>query len=93
MAPLGELEPLYAVRTDREGVTIRVKSAGCTAKGDFAFYVERRGGAVGVAFARKAVETCKPAVPGQAELAFSWAELGLAPRTPVTTLNPIAPRT
>jgi hypothetical protein len=35
------------------------------------------------------VETCKPAVAGQAELTFSWAELGLAPATPVFLLNPM----
>jgi hypothetical protein len=90
MAPLEELEPLYAVQKGREGLTIRVKTAGCTAKADFAVYVERRGGSVGVAFGRKQVETCKPAIPGQADLAFSWAELGLAPSTPVLVLNPMA---
>jgi hypothetical protein len=88
--PLGELEPLYAVQTDREGLTIRVESTGCVARPDFAFYVERRGGAVSVAFGRKHVETCKPVVPGQADLAFSWDELGLAARTPVFVLNPMA---
>ena len=44
-----------------------------------------------VAFARKQVDTCKTA-PGEAEIAFSWAELGLEPRTPVFVLNPITAR-
>jgi hypothetical protein len=89
--PLAELEPLYAVETGREGLTIRVASAGCTARPDFAFFVDRRAGRVSVAFARKRVEVCK-AAPGQAEVAFTWAELGLAPRTPVFLLNPVAGR-
>jgi hypothetical protein len=87
--PLGELEPLYAVESGRQGLTIRVATAGCTARPDFAFYVDRRGGAASVAFARKRVDVCKTA-PGQAEVAFTWAEMGLAPRTPVFLLNPIA---
>jgi hypothetical protein len=87
--PLAELEPLYAIATGRDGLTIRVASRGCTARPDFAFYVDRRGGAANLAFARKHVDVCKTE-PGQAEVAFTWAELGLAPRTPVFLLNPMA---
>ncbi|HEX3365523.1 hypothetical protein [Phenylobacterium sp.] len=89
--PLPELEPLYAVETGREGLTIRVASGGCTARPDFAFYVDRRAGEVSLAFARKHVDVCKTA-PGQAEVAFTWAELGLAPRTPLFLLNPMIGR-
>ncbi|THD61484.1 hypothetical protein [Phenylobacterium sp.] len=88
--PLAELEPLLAVRTGPDGVTIRVASAGCTARPDFTFYVERRAGAVSLAFARKHVDVCK-AGGGQAEIVFGWTELGVAPRTPVVLLNPMAP--
>ena len=89
--PLAELEPLYAVEAGREGLAIRVASGGCTAKPDFAFYVERRAGSVTVAFARRHVDVCKTA-PGQAEVAFTWAELGVEPRTPLFLLNPMAGR-
>ena len=87
--PLAELEPIYGMQTGRDGLTIRVRSGGCAAKEDFAFYVERRGQTVAVAFGRKHVEACK-ADPQPAELVFTWQELGLAPRTPVVMLNPIA---
>jgi hypothetical protein len=87
--PLGELEPLFDAMAGREGLTIRVASAGCTARPDFAFYVERRAGAVSVAFARRHVDVCK-AAPGQTEITFSWAELGVVPGTPVFLLNPMA---
>ena len=87
--PLAELEPLLGVRAGPEAVTIRVGSGGCTAREGFTFYVERRAGAASLAFARKQVDICK--TPGEAEIAFTWAELGLAPRTPVFVLNPIAP--
>jgi hypothetical protein len=87
---LGELEPLYAADAGREAITIRVSSSGCTAKGDFAFFVERRGEAVTVAFGRKRLDTCKSFAMGHADLAFTWAELGIAPMTPVFLLNPLS---
>lgn len=89
-AVLGELEPLYAAQAGRQALTIRVASNGCTAKADFAFYVERRGEAVTLAFGRKRIDPCKAFAMGQAELAFTWEELGLSPRTPVYLLNPLA---
>jgi hypothetical protein len=88
-APLAELEPLYSAVSDRDGLKIQVNSNGCTAKGDFAFYVERRGGAASVAFARRRVDACKSFAIGRTEIAFSWAELGLEPRAPVFLLNPL----
>ena len=89
VTPLGELEPLYSAVAGRDTLTIRVASNGCTAKGDFAFFVERRGDAVTLAFGRRRLDVCQAFAMGQSELTFSWAELGLAPRTPVFLLNPL----
>ena len=86
---LGELEPLYAADLGRDAITIRVASNGCTTKADFAFFVERRGDVVTLAFGRKRIDTCRSFAMGQAYLTFTWAELGLAPRTPVFLLNPL----
>jgi hypothetical protein len=94
-ADLAALEPLYAVSAAPGGVTIRVASRGCTAKADFAFYVDRRpGGAAALAFGRKRLDICKPgkAAGGFADLMFSYAELGVSADTPLFVLNPIAPR-
>jgi hypothetical protein len=88
--PLRELEPLYAAQAGRDALTIQVASNGCTGKADFAFYVERRGEAVTLAFGRRHVDACKSFAQGKAELVFTWEELGLAPRTPVFLLNPMA---
>jgi hypothetical protein len=87
--PFPELEALYSADAGRDGVTIRVSSNGCTAKADFAFHVERRGPAVTLAFARKRLDACKSFAMGRTELSFSWAELGLEPRTQVFLLNPL----
>ena len=88
--PLRELEPLYAAQAGRDALTIQVASNGCTAKADFAFYVERRGEAVTLAFGRRHVDACKSFAQGRTELTFTWEELGLTPRTPVFLLNPMA---
>jgi len=89
--PLAELEPLYAAEAGRRALTIKVASNGCTTKADFAFYVERKGEAVTLAFGRKRVDGCQSLVAGHVELAFSYAELGLEPRDPVFLLNPLVP--
>jgi len=86
---LGELEPLYRAEAGRDAITIRVSSNGCTSRGDFAFFIERRGDAVTLAFGRKRVDTCRAFAMGHADLTFTWAELGLAPHTPVFLLNPL----
>lgn len=88
-APLAELEPLYAATAGRRGIVIEVASNGCTAKADFAFYVERKGEAVTLAFGRKRLDTCKSFALGKIKLSFTYEELGLAGRTPVFLLNPL----
>ena len=90
--PLAELEPLYSAQAGEDALVIRVVSHGCTAKADFAFYVERRAGAVTLAFARKHVEGCKAPLPSATQLAFTWAEMGLDPHGPVFLLNPLVGR-
>lgn len=87
--PYAELEPVYAARAGRDALTIRVGSNGCTAKADFAFYLERKGEAVQIAFARRKLDTCKSFAQGSTELTFTWDELGLPPRAPVFLLNPL----
>jgi hypothetical protein len=92
-AALGELEPLYSAVAGRSVLTIEVASNGCTAKADFAFFVERKGEAVTLAFGRKRLDTCKSFAMGKTTLGFSYDELGLAPHAPVFLLNPLVPWT
>jgi hypothetical protein len=88
-APFGELEPLYGADAGRGGLSIRVASNGCTTKADFAHFVERKDGAVTLAFGRKRLDPCKSFAMGQVSLVFSYEELGLAPGAPVFLLNPL----
>jgi hypothetical protein len=84
-----ELEALYAVTPGRDGLVVRVASNGCTTKEDFAFYVERKGALPALAFGRRRLDTCRSFVAAEADLAFSWAELGLTPRDQFALLNPL----
>jgi hypothetical protein len=86
---LSELEPLYRADARRDALTISVASNGCTAKADFAFYVERKGEAVTLAFGRKRLDTCQSFAMGRTDLTFTWAELGVTPGTPLFLLNPL----
>jgi hypothetical protein len=90
---LGELEPLYSANAGRDAITIRVSSNGCTKKEDFAFFVERKGQAVTLAFGRKKLDPCRSFAMGHADLTFTYAELGVAERTPLFVLNPFYPWT
>lgn len=89
-AAFGELEPLYAATAGKDALTIRVSSNGCTKKEDFAFFVERRGEAVTLAFGRKKLDPCRSFAMGHADLSFTYEELGLAARPPLFLLNPLA---
>lgn len=87
-APFQELEPLLAARAGAEALTITVASNGCTKKEDFAVFVERQGNAVQLAFGRKRIDVCR-AAPSQIDITFTYAELGVATRSPVFLLNPL----
>lgn len=84
-----ELEAVYSAVAGREALTIQVASNGCTKKDDFAFYIDRKGPAPTVSFARKRLDQCRSFAMGKTELRFTWAELGLEPRTSVFLLNPL----
>jgi hypothetical protein len=86
VAPFGE-------QAGRGELIIRVASNGCTAKADFAHYVERKAGGVTLAFGRKRLDTCKSFAMGQTSLVFTYDELGLSPDAPIFLLNPLVPWT
>ena len=86
--PPSELEPVRAVVAGPRGLMVRVTSHGCTSKTDFAHYVEPRGDAVTVAFARKRLDRCGGR-RGELEILFSYEELGVARGQPLVVLNPI----
>ncbi|HYE47724.1 MAG TPA: hypothetical protein VEA44_18295, partial [Caulobacter sp.] len=88
-AGMVELESLLGAEVRADALVIRVTTTGCTAKEDFAFFVERQGDRAAVAFARRKVDRCKAAARPM-EIAFSYAELGLKPGQAVAIVNPLA---
>ncbi len=90
-AGMVELEPLLSAEVRADTLVIRVTSTGCTSKEDMAWFVERAGARVAVAFGRKKMDACK-AAPRPMEIAFSYAELGLKPGQAVAIVNPLASR-
>ncbi|MDG2530764.1 hypothetical protein [Caulobacter endophyticus] len=85
----GELEPLLGARAETDGLVIRLSSRGCLRKEDLRFFVDRAHKIPDLAFARRRLEACKAAAPGEAEVTFSWTELGIAGATAVRLLNPL----
>jgi hypothetical protein len=83
------LEPLYSASAGRDEITIRVASIGCTQKADFAFFIDRKGSEITLAFARKRLDRCQSFAMGHTDLSFSYAELELAPHVTFFLLNPL----
>ena len=92
-SPLAELEPIYAASAGRDAIVIEVASSGCTAKADFAYFVERKDGTVTLSFGRKRLDTCRSFAMGKTRISFSYEELGLVGRQPVFLMNPLVPWT
>jgi hypothetical protein len=90
-AGMVELEPLLAAEVRSDALVIRVVSHGCTSKDNFAFFVEKAGRRVAVAFGRKKTDECK-AAPQPMEIAFTYEELGLKRGEAIAIVNPLASR-
>ena len=88
-AGMVELEPLIAASVVTDSLTIRVMSNGCTAKDDFAWFVERKANRYAVAFGRKKIDACR-AMARPVDLTFGFAELGLPRGAAVAVVNPLA---
>lgn len=88
-AGMVELEPLLGASVAAGSLTIRVISTGCTAKADFAWFVERKAGRAAVAFGRRTLNRCK-AAPSPVDLTWTFEELGLPKGAAVAVVNPLA---
>lgn len=88
-AGMVELEPLVAASIADDALTIRVMSNGCTAKEDFAWFVERKANRFAVAFGRRKIDACKAAAR-PVDLTFTFGELGLPKGAAVAVVNPLS---
>ena len=82
------IEPIYAITVGKQSVTVRVASNGCTRKSDMTVAVGKNPPRPLVLFAHKRPDTCQTGA-GQAEIVYSFEELGLEPGQAFTLANPL----
>ncbi len=87
---VGGFEPVFAAASDREAVTFRVNSNGCTTKQDFAVDVRREGTDATVTLRRLRPDACRHVKPQNVDVKFAFQELGLQHGDAIRFGNPFA---
>lgn len=83
------LEPLQAVRVDRDDLVIRVSSNGCTRSDDFAVESQRRDGLTAFTFTRKRPDLCRALIAEGVELRYPLETFGVARGDKIRVRNPL----
>jgi hypothetical protein len=82
------IEPVYAVRVDQAGVTVRMASNGCTRKSDLTVAVAKTTARPLLLIARQHPDLCQ-AASRAVEIAWTFQDLGLAADEPFNLANPL----
>ncbi len=83
------LEPLQAVRVERDDLVIRVSSNGCTRSDDFAVESQRRDGLATFTFTRKRPDMCRALIAEGVELRYPLETFGVARGDRIRVRNPL----
>lgn len=83
------LEPLQAVRVERDDLVIRVSSNGCTRSDDFAVESQRRDGLTAFTFTRKRPDMCRALIAEGVELRYPLETFGVARGDKIRVRNPL----
>lgn len=83
------LEPLQAVRVDRDDLVVRVSSNGCTRSDDFAVESQRRDGVTAFTFVRKRPDMCRALIAEGVELRYPLETFGVARGDRIRLRNPL----
>jgi len=85
-----DLEQLYAVSVEADGVRVRVASNGCTSENSFDIDVDHRGDdRYAISIEREAPDRCRAMLRDGVEVFFSRDRLGLPRDAVITVRNPI----
>ncbi|WP_168075440.1 hypothetical protein [Caulobacter sp. SSI4214] len=84
------LEPLQAMRVDRDDLVVRVSSNGCTRPEDFAVESQRRDGLTSFTFTRKRPDNCRALVAEGVELRYPLETFGVERGGRIRVRNPLA---
>jgi len=86
----GDLEQLYAVSVEADGVRARVASNGCTSEDSFDVDVKHRGDdRYAISIERESPDRCRAMLRDGVEVFFSRDRLGLPHHAVITVRNPI----
>jgi len=83
------LEPVQAVRVDRDDLVIRVSSNGCTRSDDFVVESQRRDGLTAFTFTRKRPDMCRALIAEGVELRYPLETFGVARGDKIRVRNPL----
>ena len=83
----GALETLLAAETTEAGLSLKVRTGGCTKKEDFEITAKPSAAGAEITARRIKPDDCKGNFPGGTVLQFSWADLKLAPGTRLIVAN------
>lgn len=83
------LEPLQAVRVERDDLVVRVSSNGCTRSDDFAVESQRRDGLATFTFTRKRPDMCRALIAEGVELRYPLETFGVARGDKIRVRNPL----
>lgn len=86
---LDGLEPVQAVRVDRDDLIVRVSSNGCTRSEDFAVESQRRDGLAVFTFTRKRPDMCRALIAEGVELRYPLETFGVARGDRIRVRNPL----
>jgi hypothetical protein len=87
-APQEQLEQLFAAETVDDGLSVTVRSNGCTSERDFLIDTKPSARGTEIRMYRVKPDRCR-VVPHRLKLLFSWAELKLKPHSKLIVINPI----
>lgn len=87
--PVAPLERVYAVHRDTDGVTVRVRSNGCTSAASFITTTVQNGGQKEVTLVREQPDYCRALFRDGVAIKWTWAQLGIAPSDEVIIRNPL----
>lgn len=86
------LESVYAFHQDSEGVTVQVRSNGCTRASSFTVATAQQGGATAITLQRARPDFCRGFLRDGTTVRWTWADLGIAPPERLVVVNPLAER-
>lgn len=90
MPAASELESVFAIRQDASGITVQVRSNGCTDTSSFKIHLKENAGKTMIALERERPDYCRAFFRDGVALHWNWNELGITPPKDLVLVNPQA---